>query len=83
METQALYLPSFVASDAVFSAEACRKILAIGQARPATPVSGQGSANYNSVIGTDDCDPVSGSIPLRSYLCQVIKEPRGRSVAAG
>ena len=31
METQAPYLPCFAASDPVFSAEECRKILAIGQ----------------------------------------------------
>ncbi len=30
METQAPYLPCFAASDPVFSAEECRKILAIG-----------------------------------------------------
>lgn len=35
METQAPYLPCFAAGDPVFSAEECRKILAIGQARPA------------------------------------------------
>jgi len=35
METQAPYLPCFAASDPVFSAEECRKILAIGQAGPA------------------------------------------------
>ena len=35
METQAPDLPCFAASDPVFSAEECRKILAIGQARPA------------------------------------------------
>ncbi len=35
METQAPYLPCFAACDPVFSAEECRKILAIGQARPA------------------------------------------------
>ncbi len=32
METQAHYLPCFAASDPVFPAEECRKILAIGQA---------------------------------------------------
>jgi len=35
METQAPYLPCFAASDPVFSAEECRKLLEIGQARPA------------------------------------------------
>ena len=28
-------------------------------------------ANYNLVIGNAAFDPVSGSVPLRAYLCQV------------
>lgn len=32
---------------------------------------GASSTNYNALIGGEDCDPVSGSVPLRSYLCQV------------
>jgi anaerobic selenocysteine-containing dehydrogenase len=28
-------------------------------------------ANLNAVIGNDACDPVTGSVPLKSYLCQV------------
>jgi len=35
IKTQAPYLPCFAASDLVFSAEECRRVLAIGQARPA------------------------------------------------
>ena len=31
------------------------------------------STNYNAIIGTADSDPISGSIPLRSYLCDVVK----------
>ncbi|MGF1607895.1 MAG: molybdopterin-dependent oxidoreductase [Kiloniellales bacterium] len=46
---------------------------ALGKA--ASPVAGEGSANYNNAIGTGDDDPVSGSIPLRAYLCQVAKDP--------
>ncbi len=28
-------------------------------------------ANFNLVIGNDDIDPVSGSVPHRAYLCQI------------
>jgi hypothetical protein len=28
-------------------------------------------ANYNLVVGSAAFDPVSGSVPLRAYLCQV------------
>jgi anaerobic selenocysteine-containing dehydrogenase len=28
-------------------------------------------ANYNLIIGNEDIDPVSGSVPHRAYLCQV------------
>lgn len=32
---------------------------------------GPDSANFNIVIGHDDVDPVSGSVPMRAYLCEV------------
>jgi anaerobic selenocysteine-containing dehydrogenase len=32
-------------------------------------------ANYNQVIGSDAVDPVSGSVPLRAYVCQVSPAP--------
>lgn len=32
---------------------------------------GPDSANYNLLIGDEVSDPISGSVPLRSYLCQV------------
>lgn len=32
---------------------------------------GPNSANFNLVIGLDDVDPVSGSVPLRAYLCEI------------
>lgn len=32
---------------------------------------GPESANYNLLIGDDLADPISGSVPLRSYLCQI------------
>jgi anaerobic selenocysteine-containing dehydrogenase len=38
---------------------------------PGYPVDGPGSANYNRLISTESTDPISGSIPLRSSLCQV------------
>lgn len=30
-----------------------------------------GGGSYNAVIGNDQADPISGSVPLRSYMCQV------------
>jgi anaerobic selenocysteine-containing dehydrogenase len=36
-------------------------------------VTGPRSANYNDLIDTDAADPISGTIPLRSYLCEVRK----------
>lgn len=36
-------------------------------------VEGPGSANFNSLISTDVADPISGTIPLRSSLCEVRK----------
>ncbi|MDD3447400.1 MAG: molybdopterin-dependent oxidoreductase [Gammaproteobacteria bacterium] len=32
---------------------------------------GQGDANYAGLIGNAGADPVSGSLPLRAYLCEV------------
>ena len=32
---------------------------------------GPQSANFNLLLGQDDTDPVSGSVPLRAYLCQI------------
>jgi hypothetical protein len=34
------------------------------------PFSATGS-NYNLLIGNDALDPISGSVPHRSYLCEV------------
>jgi anaerobic selenocysteine-containing dehydrogenase len=40
------------------------------------PLSAKG-ANYNRVIADDQTDPISGSQPLRSYLCEVrLVEPK-------
>ncbi len=38
---------------------------------PGYPVYGDGSANFNALIGGRDTDPISGSMPHRSYLCEV------------
>ena len=40
---------------------------------PGYDVVGQGSANYNALIDTDVADPISGTVALRSYLCEVRK----------
>jgi len=46
--------------------QACEQLDAPGY----DPFSSQG-ANYNLLIGREDIDPVSGSVPHRAYLCQV------------
>ena len=40
---------------------------------PGYDVVGPGSANYNALIDTDVADPISGTVPLRSHLCEVRK----------
>jgi anaerobic selenocysteine-containing dehydrogenase len=37
------------------------------------PAVGEGSANYGGLIDNRYCDPVSGSLPLRGYPCEVEK----------
>ena len=32
---------------------------------------GSGSANYNALIDPEATDPISGTVALRSYLCEV------------
>jgi len=46
--------------------EACEEIGA-----PGYPAVGPGSANFNAMIGHDAVDPLSGSVPLRAYACEV------------
>jgi anaerobic selenocysteine-containing dehydrogenase len=41
---------------------------------PETPVSGPGSVNFNALVGHDEADPISGSLPLRSTLCEVVRD---------
>ncbi len=38
---------------------------------PSTAAVGPKTSNYSALIGNDVCDPISGSVPLRSYPCQV------------
>jgi anaerobic selenocysteine-containing dehydrogenase len=40
---------------------------------PGYEVVGPDSANYNALIDTDAVDPISGTAPLRSHLCEVRK----------
>ncbi len=46
--------------------QACREL-----GLPGYPVHGEATANLNAAVGTEHADPVSGSLPLRSYLCEV------------
>ncbi len=34
---------------------------------------GPDSANFNLIIGHEDIDPVSGSVPLRAYICEITR----------
>ncbi len=38
---------------------------------PGYPPTGAETANFNVVIGHDAVDPVSGSVPMRAYVCQI------------
>ena len=46
--------------------QACREL-----DLPGFPVQGESTANLNAAIGAEHADPVSGSTPHRSYLCEV------------
>ena len=46
--------------------QACREL-----DLPGFPVHGGSTANLNAAVGAEHADPVSGSVPLRSYLCEV------------
>jgi hypothetical protein len=35
------------------------------------PAEGPARANYNALIDPDAADPISGTVALRSYLCEV------------
>jgi len=36
---------------------------------------GPASSNYNNLISAENCDPISGSVPMRSFRCNVQPEP--------
>jgi anaerobic selenocysteine-containing dehydrogenase len=52
---------------------------------PGYAVDGPASANYNGAIGTEADDPISGAVPLRSYICEVRRaaapEPEPAAIA--
>lgn len=43
--------------------------------RPALAIEGGEGSNFNSLISGDASDPVSGSTPLRSFLCDIEPDP--------
>ena len=40
--------------------------------KPGYDATSETGANMNAVIGKDAVDPISGSLPFKSYLCQVV-----------
>ena len=42
-------------------------------------VSGSSSSNANSLLSADECDPISGSVPLRSFRCDIELDPMTES----
>jgi ferredoxin-NADP reductase len=50
--------------------EACTAL-----ARDAIPVRGAGTSNFNSLVSADAHDPVSGSVAMRSFRCEIAPEP--------
>ncbi|QBP12516.1 molybdopterin-dependent oxidoreductase [Cupriavidus metallidurans] len=51
--------------------------------RPEAPARGRESTNFNSLIAADATDPVSGSLPLRSFRCQVSRDPFAEALNRG
>ncbi|MDQ2139079.1 molybdopterin-dependent oxidoreductase [Alcaligenaceae bacterium B3P038] len=43
--------------------------------RPSFPIRGAGSSNYNSLISAEHADPVSGSVPMRAFACEIARDP--------
>lgn len=50
--------------------QGCEEIGASGY-----PATGPETANFNLVIGHEAVDPVSGSVPMRGYVCQIERIP--------
>jgi anaerobic selenocysteine-containing dehydrogenase len=38
---------------------------------PGYDVLGENTANFNQMIAQDALDPVSGSVPVRAYVCEI------------
>jgi anaerobic selenocysteine-containing dehydrogenase len=43
--------------------------------RNGLPIDGVLSSNFNALISADSCDPISGSVPHRSFLCDIERDP--------
>lgn len=43
--------------------------------RDGYPVQGQYSSNYNALIRADAADPISGSVPMRAFACDIARDP--------
>ncbi|MEY3669100.1 MAG: hypothetical protein RL258_495, partial [Pseudomonadota bacterium] len=41
------------------------------------PIHGEGSSNINVLVSSDDCDPISGSVPHRALRCGLMREAEG------
>ncbi|WP_347557590.1 molybdopterin-dependent oxidoreductase [Robbsia sp. KACC 23696] len=50
--------------------QACPEIGAPGYA-----LDGADNSHYNGLISSEHADPISGSVPLRSFRCEVIRDP--------
>ncbi len=42
---------------------------------PGFPLEGPGNSHYNGLISSDHADPTSGSVPLRSFRCDIARDP--------
>ena len=42
--------------------------------QPTMPVSGPQNSNFNNLVDASGADPVSGSVPMRSFVCDVRRE---------
>lgn len=38
-------------------------------------IKGEGNSNYNNLISAEHCDPISGSVPMRSFRCNIQLDP--------
>ncbi|WP_144110663.1 molybdopterin-dependent oxidoreductase [Paraburkholderia sp. BCC1886] len=42
---------------------------------PGFPLEGPGNSHYNGLISSEYADPTSGSVPLRSFRCEIARDP--------